>query len=249
MQAASPGAGQHTEVAIAFSRTINSAPFGEDARQFLQILLPHVRRAARLALKLGAPGNNAVPGVHNALAAARMPSFLVDAEAHLIWRNATGADFLKTSSLMKEDKGRLAIVKKQHDRSFSSLIANAVEKRLAETPLGAMRIDDPSGAVEVDVMPASIPAGALIDANALALVMVRPIGLPSSILERVQNVYDLTEAEGRIAVALAEGASIEEIASNASLSQHTIRTHLRSVFSKTGVNRQSALAALVWKSA
>lgn len=241
--------GQHTEVSIAFSRAAGAEPFDEDAREFLKALLPHVRRAARLALKLGAPGNNATPGVNNALAAARAPSFLVDAEARLKWMNTAGAAFIESSSLFETDKKWLVIKDKEDGRTLSRLIANAVDKRLAETPLGSMRIGCLGAAVELDVMPATIPAGALIDANALALVMARPIGLPPSIVEQLQNAFNLTGAEGRIAVDLAEGASVEEIAAKSSLSQHTVRTHLRSVFAKTGVNRQSALAALIWKTA
>lgn len=239
--------GKHTEVSIAFSRTADAKPFGEDARRFLSILLPHIRRATRLALKLSAPGTKVTPGVNNVLTAARTPSFLVDAEQRLKWLNAAGADFLKTSGAVKDEEGRFILTKQEEQQTLSTLIASAVNKRLAETPPRMMRIEDRNGGIELEILPATVPAGALIDANALALVMTHSIGLPSSISEHLKRDYDLTDAESRIAVALAEGASIDEIAIGAELSPHTVKTHLRSVFFKTGVNRQSALAALIWK--
>lgn len=57
--------------------------------------------------------------------------------------------------------------------------------------------------------------------------------------------YGLTQAEGDIAAAFALGASLGEIAERRCNSVHTVRTHLKSIFSKTGTHRQSQLVALL----
>ena len=44
---------------------------------------------------------------------------------------------------------------------------------------------------------------------------------------------------------IANGDTVEGIASNAQISQETVRTHLKSVFSKTGTTRQASLAILL----
>lgn len=59
--------------------------------------------------------------------------------------------------------------------------------------------------------------------------------------------YGLTPAERRVAVLIAAGHSPREIAAQLGISFHTVRAHLRSTYAKTGVNRQTALARLLWE--
>jgi len=63
--------------------------------------------------------------------------------------------------------------------------------------------------------------------------------------EQLQARYELTAAEARVAVWLADGGDIASYAETAGVAQGTVRVQLKSVFAKTGVNRQVALAKLV----
>lgn len=56
--------------------------------------------------------------------------------------------------------------------------------------------------------------------------------------------FDLSPRETQVALHLAAGGSIREYAAAHGLSDQTVRTQLKSIFAKTGVNRQSGLAAL-----
>lgn len=60
----------------------------------------------------------------------------------------------------------------------------------------------------------------------------------------VQN-FGLTQTEARLAVHLAEGGSVAGYAEIFGVSVGTVRSQLKSIFAKTGVNRQGALGALV----
>ncbi len=53
--------------------------------------------------------------------------------------------------------------------------------------------------------------------------------------------YDLTAAEQKLAIGIAGGESLTEIAKQNKVSIHTVRTQLKMVFSKVGVKRQSDL--------
>jgi DNA-binding CsgD family transcriptional regulator len=55
----------------------------------------------------------------------------------------------------------------------------------------------------------------------------------------------LTPAEARVAGLIAEGRSVEEITGSLSVSSNTVRTQLKSVFTKTGVGRQAELVTLL----
>ena len=58
-------------------------------------------------------------------------------------------------------------------------------------------------------------------------------------------LFGLTPAECQIAVLLAHGNRLEEIATHLRVSQTTIAYHMRNLYQKTGTNRQADLIALV----
>lgn len=64
-------------------------------------------------------------------------------------------------------------------------------------------------------------------------------------VENLVSVYNLTPSEAQVAISLANGHSIDEIANTSHHSSHTIRSQLKSVFRKTGVSRQSELIKLL----
>jgi DNA-binding CsgD family transcriptional regulator len=64
-------------------------------------------------------------------------------------------------------------------------------------------------------------------------------------IDNLVSVYSLTPSEAQVAISLANGHSIDEIADSSNHSSHTIRSQLKSVFRKTGVSRQSELIKLL----
>lgn len=61
----------------------------------------------------------------------------------------------------------------------------------------------------------------------------------------LRTAFGLTNAEARVAARLADGAALEAIAGELDISYNTVRNHLRVVFEKTRVDRQSQLVALL----
>ncbi|HMO49279.1 MAG TPA: LuxR C-terminal-related transcriptional regulator [Rubrivivax sp.] len=55
----------------------------------------------------------------------------------------------------------------------------------------------------------------------------------------VAAMYDLTPAEAKVAVAVAEGAEVSEIARSHGVAVATVRSQLHAVFAKMGISRQS----------
>jgi DNA-binding CsgD family transcriptional regulator len=63
--------------------------------------------------------------------------------------------------------------------------------------------------------------------------------------ELLQALFDLTPAEARITSLLIDGNSVTAISKMQSVSLNTVRTQLKSVFLKTGVERQVDLVRLL----
>lgn len=86
----------------------------------------------------------------------------------------------------------------------------------------------------------------------------RPVGRAATILTfaeageaslptqaALRGRFGLTESEADVALALARGRSLREIAGVRGVAIDTIRSHLRTVFSKTGTRRQASLVVLI----
>jgi DNA-binding CsgD family transcriptional regulator len=78
----------------------------------------------------------------------------------------------------------------------------------------------------------------------VALFLSRPSGVKLS-PPRVAVLYGLTPAEGRLAAKLAELRSTEQAADDLSISLHTVRSQLKSIFAKTGAQTQAELLMLL----
>ncbi len=67
--------------------------------------------------------------------------------------------------------------------------------------------------------------------------------------EMMRQIFDLTPAEAAVARRLTDGLSLEDTAAALDISRNTARAHLRSIFSKSGIRRQTELVRLVLNSA
>ncbi len=77
----------------------------------------------------------------------------------------------------------------------------------------------------------------------LYITSVVPKSSPES--EVLQALFDLTPSEARVANLIVSGLTVAEIALTTENSQNTIRQHLKSIFSKTGAQRQAELVSML----
>lgn len=61
----------------------------------------------------------------------------------------------------------------------------------------------------------------------------------------IAKVFGLSKAESTITVLLTNGLTVPEIAKTQHLSEHTVRTHMKNIYPKIGVNRQTDLVRVV----
>ena len=89
-------------------------------------------------------------------------------------------------------------------------------------------------------------AGLDLFTGALSILFITPV-VPGSSLspDLLQALFDLTPAEARVASLVANGKTVEGVAFATSSSQNTVRSHLKSIFQKTGVRRQTELISLI----
>jgi len=91
----------------------------------------------------------------------------------------------------------------------------------------------------------SAPTGEQARENPIILIILDPCedGGPSEAVLR--QAFGLTSAEARIALGLARGRELKEIAALHCVAESTVRSQLKSILSKTDTHRQSELVALL----
>ena len=71
------------------------------------------------------------------------------------------------------------------------------------------------------------------------------VSCPTIRPESLQSAYGLTPAEVRVAIALLEGSSAREVADYLNVSPHTVRTQLKQIYAKLGVDTRARFVKLM----
>lgn len=80
----------------------------------------------------------------------------------------------------------------------------------------------------------------------VALLFVNdPTSVSRPSVEELRQYYGLTGAQARLVLALWGGLSIKEAAENLSISIHTVRSHLRSIYATTGTRSHAELMSVL----
>jgi DNA-binding CsgD family transcriptional regulator len=80
---------------------------------------------------------------------------------------------------------------------------------------------------------------------AVCIVIADPDGSRTLPVERLQDAFDLTEAEGRLAARLAAGEGLKSAANSLGITYGTARARLAEIFQKTQTRRQGELINLL----
>jgi len=115
----------------------------------------------------------------------------------------------------------------------------------------AVSIARPSGQLSLGVVIEVLPPGewAAGRGKPVAVLYVRDPGSPTlADAGVIRQLFNLTPTETAVALKLADGASLEAAAEELNIRRNTARAHLRSIFSKTGVRRQTELVRIMLNS-
>ncbi len=75
------------------------------------------------------------------------------------------------------------------------------------------------------------------------VTLLRPGALPATVFEPLAQFYGLSRAQARVTWGVITGRTVEQIGRRLNVKEDTVRSHLKSVFEKTGAHSQSGLVA------
>jgi DNA-binding CsgD family transcriptional regulator len=115
---------------------------------------------------------------------------------------------------------------------------------------GSLTLHDPDGCARLYVDVTPLRAGSVtsdkMGHTPRAMIVARmPDALVSVRPEALRERFNLTPAEAKLAVDLAQGDPLKDIAGRRGLALGTVRAQLAAIFEKTGVHRQPELVKLL----
>jgi DNA-binding CsgD family transcriptional regulator len=231
-------------------RPRNRPDFGDEERRLAAALQPHLIRALRIGDRLEGLGD-LTRGLAAGLDQAPFGYFVLDRDGRVRHANRAGERMLCAGGGLALAGGRLSAPQPADGQRLLALIAAASGASGARAGGNmAVRRGEGRAPLSVAVAPAApdrvspfSPAGGVV------VCVTDPetaVALPEA---RLRELFGLTQAQARVALALFEGQSLRDAAETLGLSIFTVRAHLAHIFGKTGVSRQAELVALLTRAA
>ena len=225
-------------VRINIQYTTDHGESTDGERRLLNILRPHLNRATLLSTRVESEPRLAT----EALEALGIPAAVI----------SYSGEVLATNSEIEQHTAHVAIEARNSIRFVNRIAQTQLLRALAEGAKGGRKAysiplpaRDEVPAAVAQLIPVCGDARDVFGGEKLLLTIMPITPTDGPTVELLQELYDLTPAEARLARGLTAGRSIAEIAEATGVSRDTVKFHLKSVFLKTGTSRQSTLVRLL----
>jgi DNA-binding CsgD family transcriptional regulator len=169
---------------------------------------------------------------------------VVDAESNILFMNSLGTEYLAgNDGLTMSPTGLCRASRPVETAELHRLVKMAVNAG-GETVGHALAVTREKADRPLSVVIAPLPAEHH-NGRVAVLLISDPERQTLPPVDTVAKLFDLTDAEARLALALSEGQRIEDAAEKLGITLNSARTYLKRIFSKTDVTRQAELVRLI----
>jgi DNA-binding CsgD family transcriptional regulator/PAS domain-containing protein len=242
------------ECRLRATRALDARPFNGEDKALVRFLVPHLKRSIQLHARLDflESERQLFAGTVN-----RMLLGIVnfDETGNVLETNQEAKRILAEKDGLSLSGNNLIVHSSAEGRELQRMIKQALAPtagNAAPSVVEGLAVTRPSGRSKLGVLVKAIPPSPWSESKhrpAVALFVRDPEAnavQPSH--ELVRRLFELTRMEATLALLLAEGHTLDEAAEKMNVRRNTARTHLRSIFCKTGVTRQTMLVRLLLNS-
>jgi len=232
---------QDGQVAIlGIHRTKAQGEFARDQVRLFQRLLPHLQRSLRVHQRMQS-AKAAQSAAAQACDQAGIGIVTVKANGRIHFSNALAEPYLRGRGLTVSG-GVIQGLKPDATRALHAAIADAVSPHGAVGQPVSLPLGPCGRKATIMVMP--VRPGAHDCAEPMAMLILGKESAPSVEQGTLRATYGFTPAEARLLAALIGGERLPDYAARSGISPTTAKTHLKSLFDKTGKRRQADLIRL-----
>ncbi len=240
------------ECRLRVARPHREPPFSESDKALCSVVLPHLKRAVRLHSQLELMDSE------RRLYAGTVDRMLVgtvtlDETGAVLKSNPVADEMLREGDGLRIVNGALRADVAAENRELQRLVKQALSGETAGRPavVDAISITRKSSRGKLGVLVRSLPRTGWSKGKrrpSVALFIRDAERKSEASREMVRRLFDLTPAEASLALALANGLTLDEAADTLHIRKNTARAHLRAIFSKIGVTRQTTLVRVLLSS-
>ncbi|MBZ6079303.1 helix-turn-helix transcriptional regulator [Microvirga puerhi] len=247
------GTERNTCYRLVIFRSLSHAPFDNEEKSVCELLVSHLARGLEMASRIGATEieRTLYSDVVDRLSVGVV---ILDRAGKVVRISSTADEILTEGSSLRIQGGHLYARCSNEDRELQSAIKAALQdsrKSGASAAVRGLSLTKQSGSKNLGliVRPINVQDHRSLSASSAVAVFLRDSeAVPDIEGELVRQLFDLTPAEAAVARRLTVGLSLDEAANSLDISRNTARAHLRSIFSKSGITRQTELVRLVLNS-
>ncbi|MDX2265015.1 MAG: LuxR C-terminal-related transcriptional regulator [Hyphomicrobiales bacterium] len=211
-----------------------------------RLIIPHVRRAVMISnvLDVRTIERNRLAETLDAL---RYAVFIVDANGRILHANTAGEAMSRAGDLITVTGGNLYATRPRAASELEAAVKVAArnEMELGKTGLAVMLTPPEAPPTVAHVLPlARGDYRTQLQPAAVAAIFVGQAADLQASARQIALRFGLTPAERNVFAELLSGRTLAEAANTLGVSVNTTRTHLASIFGKTGVSRQVDLIRL-----
>jgi len=231
---------------IFFQRNQDQQLFSSEDLELLNALVPHLHRAISLYLRLLEHDISNRP-LKEALNLIKSPTILFDRRGIVTFANSAANEFAAARNWLNFKEQLLEIRSSELKTNFSQMLSKTVICSFTEEGYsgGVIHADINGDKVAFCLQPMNASNDSETHGGALLFIHQQNQTIDESKIRMIEELFHLTSAEAQVSLLLSQGMSIKSITEFTDRKSDTIRTHLKSAFSKTGVNSQSQLVSLI----
>lgn len=233
-----------TMLRLRLHRLRHLPPFAIEDRQRLAMFVPHVKQAMTLAAHLNGSALQ-MQIYEEGLERLNIGVIMLDETAQLLRASPTARQMLDSADGIKL-AGRYLAASTLAETSELQRLLDSVREQPAR--VAAMCLSRPSRRRKLAAVVRGFPRAKESDGRArpaVAIFLRDPETLAGPAHDIARQMFDFTPAEAQLAIELLNGLSLDEAAGKLGILRNTGRAHLRAIFSKTGVSRQSELVRVL----
>jgi len=243
----------HRRLCLTIVHQAGQSAEGSERTALLRTLAPHLRRAMQVSrLREVEPPRHAADAA--ALDMLAMGVIYTDRDGRVVMANTLAEEILRAADGLRcGADGRLNAFRPFDTEHLHDMIRAAAETAggAAGGSGGSLSLPRAGAAGRTAVLVAPIPpaASGLVGGSARVMVFVRRgedqarLDLPG-----LAGLLGVTPSEAAIAARIADGVSLDEIASSRRVTLGTVRGQVKAVLNKTGCRNQADLVRLVMRS-
>jgi DNA-binding CsgD family transcriptional regulator len=226
---------------LGVSRSNKVGSFTSDEMRLAKGLLPHLQNLQRIQLALASRSFAEHDGARRAV-------WAISSDGNIVWRNECARSHVDLFHTSLRERSNVLHAPHATDKARLCIALRAVLGGELTSQRVLIRDERgiPQGLLHLHRCHQAAFLCWMLATPAAALAVFEPFdGRFTGIGLFLATAYGLTAAESRVVTSFAELGSVHAVATNLNRSEETIRSQLKAVFAKTGVNSQAELMRLL----